>query len=95
MLASGLAGVEEDLAPIEPFERDTFSMTDEERREAGIGDLPTNLGEAISSFAASEIMRETLGPHLFEHFIKVKIREHREYSAHVSSWETENLLPLL
>ena len=95
MLAAGLRGVERtyDLpqASVESVDR----MTDAQRAERGIAMLPGSLGEAIDLFAASELMRETLGEHVFESVVANKRMEWDAYRAHVSDFEMRRYLPVL
>ncbi len=95
MLAAGLKGIEERIDPPEPIERDIFRMSPEEREALKIGSLPGTLGEALREMKRSRLMREALGDHLFNHFLYIKGREWQEFSAHVSDWEIEKLLPVL
>ncbi len=95
MLASGLDGIERKMEPPEPVEQNIFAMSEEERRKMGIKSLPESLGEALHHFSRSELMRDTLGNHLFSHFLHVKRKEWEEYRAQVTQWEIENLLPIL
>ena len=46
-LAAGLDGIKRKLTPKESVQKDIFSMTDAEREEAGIKNLPKNLYEAV------------------------------------------------
>ena len=95
MLAAGLKGIEEKLTPPEPIERDLFRMERAERERLGVEVLPENLGQALEHMKRSELLRNALGDHLFEHFIYIKGKEWEEYRAQVSDWEIEHLLPTL
>lgn len=95
MLAAGLKGIEDKIEPPEPVERDIFHMSREERAALKIESLPGNLGEALVHMRGSSLIRETLGNHLFNHFLFIKGREWEAYSAAVTDWEISNLLPAL
>ncbi len=95
MLASGLKGIEDKIEPPEPVEKDIYHMGAEEREVLGIESLPENLGEALNYTRKSELIREALGDHLFNHFLYVKEKEWEDYRSHVSDWEINNLLPAL
>ncbi len=95
MLAAGLRGIEKKIEPPEPVEVNIYALSEEKRREMGIKSLPESLGEALHHFSRSELMRETLGEHIFTHFLHVKKREWEEYRAQVTRWEIEKLLPIL
>jgi glutamine synthetase len=95
ILAAGLDGIERGLSLPEETEDNTFELTAAERAAAGIERLPSTLGEALELMEGSEFVAETLGEHLFSHFLANKRREWDEYSAHVTSFELDRYLPLL
>jgi glutamine synthetase len=70
-------------------------MSLSERRDAGIRDLPHNLAEAIRAMEGSELVRDALGDHVFEWFLRNKKREWARYEQHVSRYELEEYLPVL
>jgi glutamine synthetase len=81
ILAAGLAGIENGY-------------------ELATGDgpaerLPTTLAEALDAMEASALMKETLGEHVFEWFLRNKRREWQRYEHHVSRFELEQYLPVL
>jgi glutamine synthetase len=95
MLAAGLRGIEEKVEPPEPIEQDIFRMSAEERASLKIEPLPGTLGEALNYMRRSKLVRESLGNHLFSHFLYIKGQEWLSYGAHVTDWEIKNLLPTL
>jgi len=95
ILAAGLAGIENNY-PLPPETgEDAFRMTDEERERAGIRRLPESLADALRAMEGSELVREALGDHVFEWFLRNKRREWTAYQQHVSRFELEEYLPLL
>jgi glutamine synthetase len=93
MLAAGLKGVEENYALPEPVEEDIYEMDEAARERVGIDSLPGNLFEAIQEVKKSELVRETLGDHIFNKFIENKQIEWDCYRTHVSQYEIEKYLP--
>ena len=63
-----------------------------ERRHLRIDDLPGNLSEALDELEKDDLVRETLGDHIFEHFLTAKRDEWHDYIRHVSPWEAERYL---
>ena len=62
MLAAGLKGIEDGLELQPPTEdQDLFCLSRQDLRAQGMSTLPESLGEAVELFAASDLMRETLG----------------------------------
>jgi len=95
MLAAGLAGIEEGLEPPDPVEENVYEMSDEERKERGIGTLPASLLEAIQLTEKSELVRKALGNHLFHAFIENKKIEWDRYRIQVTEYEIKRYLPIL
>jgi glutamine synthetase len=95
MLAAGLKGVEGNYQLPEPIEEDIYEMDEVARERAGITSLPGSLFEAIQELEKSELMRETLGDHIFNKLIHNKKIEWDRFRTHVSLYEIDNYLPIL
>ena len=95
MLAAGLKGIEENYSPPEPIEEDIYEMDQAARQQAGIDSLPGNLFEAIQTVEKSELVRQTLGDHIFDKFIENKKIEWDKYRTHVSNYEIDNYLAIM
>jgi len=95
MLAAGLRGVEENYPLPEPIEEDIYEMDEAARAQAGIESLPGNLFEALQEVEKSELVRQTLGDHIFNKFVANKKIEWDRYRIHVSQYEIEKYLPVL
>jgi len=95
MLAAGLEGIEGNYPLPESVEEDIYEMDEVARERAGIESLPGNLFEAIQEVENSELVRETLGDHIFNKFIANKKIEWDRYRTHVSQYEIEKYLPIL
>jgi len=95
MLAAGLKGIEEGY-PVPPsVDGNVFDMSNEERQAKGIRTLPGSLGEAIGLAEGSDLLRETLGEHIFDSFIRNKKMEWEDYRATVTDYEVSRYLPML
>ena len=95
MLAAGLKGIEENYLPPDPVEEDIYEMDEAARDRAGIDSLPGSLFEAIQEVEKSELVRETLGDHIFNKFIENKKIEWDCYRTHVSQFEIDKYLPTM
>jgi len=95
MLAAGLKGIEKGYELAAPVEEDIFEMSEASRKKHGIDSLPGSLAEAIQLTEKSELVRETLGDHIFQKFIENKKIEWDQYRTHVSQFELEKYLPIL
>jgi glutamine synthetase len=80
MLAAGLKGIEEGYV-LEP--------------SVDPAPLPANLHEAIVAMEESELIRQTLGEHVFEFVLRNKRAEWQDYRRQVSAYELDRYLPVL
>ena len=95
MLAAGFRGIEKKYKLMDPIEQNIFTMTDDEKKKLDIHHLPNSLENAIRAASRSELVRETLGEHVFEKLIANKWIEWDDYRAHVSQYEIDKYLPWL
>jgi len=95
MLSAGLDGIAQNADLPEPVSDNIYDMTPAERAAAGIETLPEDLSEAIQAMEKSKLVRDTLGDHVFERFIRNKRGEWEAYKAYVSPFEIERSLPVL
>jgi glutamine synthetase len=95
MLAAGLAGIEQKIMPPDPVEENVYKMGEEERLKRRIRQLPGSLLEAIQITEKSQMVRDALGDHVFEHFIENKKLEWDRYRIQITSYEIDKYLPLL
>jgi len=95
MLGAGLEGIEKKYELPDPIEEDIFEMNPAERQAHGITDLPGNLYAAILETEKSELVRKTLGDHVFSKFIANKKIEWDAFRTHVSQFELDKYLPIL
>jgi glutamine synthetase len=92
MLAAGLDGIEHGIDPGPPINKNIFKMSHRERRHLRIDELPANLSEALDAMEKDPLVRETLGDHIFKHFLEAKREEWGDYIRQVSAWEHERYL---
>jgi len=95
ILAAGLDGIEKGYQLPLPMDRDVAQMTGPERKEAGVRSLPADLHEAIENAEASDLLRRTLGEHVFHSLIENKRLEWNRYRSRVTDFELEEYLPIL
>lgn len=95
MLAAGLSGIKENLTPPDPVERNIYSLSKEEMQKHNIHHLPESLGHAISFLEESDLMKNTLGNHIFDNFLHVKKSEWDKYRTQVTPWEIDKYLQIL
>ena len=94
ILACGLDGIkntkEDEL--IAPVKDNLFSLSEDEINKLGIKHLPETLHEAVGEFKRSDILRETLGEHIYPRYIEAKEKEWKEYHTSVSEFEIRKYL---
>jgi len=95
MLAAGMEGIEKGYKLPDPVERNVYEMTEKEREEYGIKTLPASLYEAIQLTEKSELVKKTLGDHIFDKLIENKKIEWERYRIQITNYELEEYLPLL
>lgn len=95
LVTAGLAGIERGYElPAETLEN--MAVTDADvSAPVGVDRLPSGLDEALDVLESSELMKEALGEHIIEWFLKNKRDEWRRYRRHVSLFEVEENLPIL
>jgi glutamine synthetase len=92
MLAAGLDGIRNRIDPGPPVNVNIFDLTPGQKQELGIRQLPGDLNEALVELAGDEVLRNALGEHIYEHFVRAKGQVWSEYSAQVHAWELDRYL---
>ena len=92
ILAAGMRGIAEGYELPEEADANLFEMDDAALAKLGIQQLPQSLADALSVMERSELVRDALGEHIFEWFLRNKRREWRDYKTHVSAFELNRYL---
>lgn len=92
MLMSGLDGIKRDLPVPAATEENLYHL--DEASLAKLVSMPGSLGEAITEFSKSELLKATFGAELFEQYIEGRKKEWDEYRIYVSQWELDRYLPI-
>ena len=69
-----------------------FKMTQAERDEMGIKNLPGNLKEALQVMEADGLAKATLGEHVYNAFVSCKNAEWDSFRTYVSQWEIDEYI---
>ncbi|MDY4760900.1 type I glutamate--ammonia ligase [Streptococcus thoraltensis] len=94
LLESGLDGVKNKIEAPAPVESNIYAMSAEERKAAGITDLPSTLHNAVKALLEDDVVKGALGEHITTNFVEAKRLEWASYATFVSQWEIENYLDL-
>lgn len=91
ILAAGMKGIEEGY---ELQEETKVNLNDQEAaRSAGVAPLPRSLDEALDEMEGSALVRDALGEHIFEWFVRNRRAEWNDYARHVTQFELDRYLP--
>lgn len=91
-LKAGLDGILHKIDPPRSVDCNIYTMTDREREELNIDNLPGTLMEAVEEMKMDSFIAEVLGAHIAENYIAAKENEWQRYRAHVSEWEIQEYL---
>jgi glutamine synthetase len=92
MLEAGLDGMKNKVDPGEPTEIDVFGKSIEELITLGIDILPSSLWEAYHALEKDDVVRSTLGDHIYGQFRDIKKKEWDDYRIQVFDYELEKYL---
>jgi len=93
LLAAGLRGVEEKMELPKEATTNLYNLTRSEQHDLGVARLPASLNEALDEMEESSLVREALGDHIFEWFLRNKRAEWDHYQQQVTPFELERYLP--
>lgn len=91
-LKAGLDGILHKIEPPRSVDCNIYTMTDREREELNIENLPGTLMEAVEEMKKDPFIAEVLGAHIAGNYIAAKENEWQRYRAHVSEWEIQEYL---
>jgi glutamine synthetase len=91
-LKAGLDGIKNKIDPGEQTTDNIYDMNAIERSKRGIKSLPGDIMKAVEYLNQNSIIKETLGQHIYEHFVVAKEVEWHEYSTQVHDWELDQYL---
>ncbi len=92
ILAAGMRGVEEGYELPDEADANLFEIDDDVLKKLGIDQLPQSLNDALVIMERSELVREALGEHIFEWFVRNKRHEWRAYKTQVTPFERDRYL---
>jgi glutamine synthetase len=93
ILAAGLEGINKEMTPPAPLNNvNVYELTTAERKRLKIGNLPGSLAEALVELEKDTLIKDSLGPSLYEAFVRSRTAEWEQYRLNVSDWEVERYL---
>ena len=91
-LRAGLDGIVNQIMPPQSVDCNIFEMSDAQRREYGIEEIPGTLIEAVYDMEKDEFVKEVLGEHTYNKYINAKKEEWHRYRSQVTEWEIKEYL---
>lgn len=91
-LKAGLDGIQNRMNPGKPIPESSYELSPDERQKLGIRSLPGSLREALDCLAGDALIREMLGKHAYDHYMKAKLIEWEVYRTQVHQWEIDQYL---
>ncbi len=91
-LAAGLDGIKKEMVPPKAMQKNIYAMTKEEIKEKNIKKLPGDLLHAIRAMEKDPLIKEVLGDHIFNKYVKAKMKEWEDYRTQVTEWEINQYL---
>ena len=95
ILAAGLKGISEGYELASEAAANLFELDDAALAALSIETLPQSLSDSLKVMENSTLVREALGEHIFEWFLRNKRSEWRGYKSHVSQFEFDRYLRAL
>jgi glutamine synthetase len=93
MLAAALDGIDCKYEPPRPLNNvNLYHLDKKERKKLGVGELPGSLAEALKELEKDTVLRDALGPTIYEAFTRAKWEEWDEFRLNVSDYEIERYL---
>ena len=92
LIRAGLDGIEKKMPLADEAEDNVWQLSDTERQILGIHPLPSSLSDALRAMRESELVAETLGEQVFEHVLREKESEWREYRRQITPGELRQFL---
>jgi glutamine synthetase len=91
-LAAGLDGMENKIMPPASVKENLYAMTEKERAQKEIEQLPNNIHQAIREFEKDTLIQEVIGDHIASRYIEAKQKEWESYCSEVTDWELNEYL---
>ena len=91
-LAAGLDGIKKGRMPPKSTSKNIYEMTADELKADGIDHRPSTLKHAVEALERDEVMKATLGEHIYNKYVEGKHKEWRKYQLSVTDWEINRYL---
>ncbi|MNI25506.1 Gamma-glutamylputrescine synthetase PuuA [compost metagenome] len=82
LIAAGLAGIDEKLDLVPPFEGDAY-------QDEQLPEVSKTLRDASAALKASAMLREAFGDEVVDHYVHTAEWEQKEYDRRITDWELQ------
>lgn len=87
ILMAGIDGILTKETTHQSIKKNLFSLSEEERKNLSIENLPTDLKEALNFFRNSDLIKKVFGNDIIDKFITIKEKEWKDYVSEITDWE--------
>lgn len=94
MLMAGIDGIEKKIKLADPVEEDLYKLDETGLASKNIDTLPSSLYESINELKNNKLMKEVLGEHVYDRYIRIKTQEWNEFKMQVTEWELDKYLDI-
>ena len=89
LLKLGLNGIKESITLPRPINKNTYMLSEKERKELFITHLPSTLETSFVYFETSKTAQQLVGSVIYEELVKIKKNEIQQYYSNITQWEKE------
>ena len=90
LIACGLDGIDRNLEPGEPSQRNPALLTVEELRRGKVRPLPTSMGGALDEFEKDSLLKDAFGDLLYRCYLAVRRSEEAAFAANDEAFEVRH-----
>ncbi len=91
-LRAGLEGIENRIMPPESVDCNIFQMSEQEKKDREIEEIPGTLIDAVNAMEADGFIKEVLGGHVYDKYVTAKKEEWYRYRSQITDWEINEYL---
>ena len=93
ILAAGMDGIEKGMTPPTPLNNvNVYELTLADRKRLKVNNLPGSLAEALVELEKDKVIKDALGPSIYDTFVRSRKAEWEEYRINVTDWEVQHYL---
>jgi glutamine synthetase len=92
IISAGLSGIENNTQPPAPINGNIFKLTRKDKEQIELDVLPPDLELALAEMENSTFVKNVLGMHAFNNYVKGKREELNQFRTHVTDWELAKYL---